>query len=75
MVYESVRSLIAEQLGFEEAWITPSTLFLEDLNAETSDLAELMLLLEQEFAMEWADSDLDTIKTVGDLAVFIENQL
>lgn len=74
MYFEAIRSLVAEQLGFEEEWIEASTLFSEDLNAESSDIAELLLLLEQEYAIEWTDDDLARIKTVGDLAVFIEEQ-
>lgn len=74
MYFEAIRSFVAEQLGFEETWIEASTLFSEDLNAEASDIAELLLLLEQEYALEWTDDDLTRIKTVGDLAIFVEEQ-
>ena len=53
----------------------PSTVILEDLEAEPEDLAELMLSLEQEFDIAWTDDDLKTIRTVGDLTSFVENQL
>lgn len=50
-------------------------MILEDLEAEPEDLAELMLSLEQEFDISWSDNDLRTIRTVGDLTAFVENQL
>lgn len=75
MVFETIRALLAQQLGYEEERITQSTVILEDLEAEPSDLAELMLSLEQEFSIEWSDEDLKTLETVGDLTAFVENQI
>ena len=49
MVFETIRDLLVEQLGCEEERVRPSTVILEDLEAEPEDLAELMLSLEQEF--------------------------
>ena len=75
MVYETIRSLMAEQLGYEEARITMQTVILEDLEAEREDLEELMLSLEQEFAITWSEDDLKDLTTIGDLVAFIENQI
>lgn len=75
MVFETIRALLAQQLAYDEERITPSTVILEDLEAEPSDLAELMLTLEQEFSIEWSDEDLKDIETVGDLTAFVENQI
>lgn len=75
MVYETIRSLLAEQLGYEEARITMQTVILEDLEAEREDLEELMLSLEQELAITWSEDDLKDLTTVGDLVAFIENQI
>ena len=75
MVFETIRELLMEQLGCEEERVRPSTVILEDLEAEPEDLAELMLSLEQEFDLSWSDNDLRTIRTVGDLTAFVENQL
>ena len=47
LVFETIRDLLAEQLGCDEERISPSTVILEDLEAEPEDLAELMLSLEQ----------------------------
>ena len=71
MVFETIRDLLVEQLGCEEERVRPSTVILE---AEPEDLAELMLSLEQEFDIAWTDDDLKTIRTVGDLTAFVENQ-
>ncbi len=75
MVFETIRALLAQQLAYDEERITLSTVILEDLEAEPSDLAELMLTLEQEFSIEWSDEDLKDIETVGDLTAFVENQI
>lgn len=75
MVFETIRSLLAEQLAYDEKRIRPSTVMLQDLEMEVSDLGDLMLSLEQEFGIEWTDDDLSAIQTVGDLTVFVENQL
>lgn len=75
MVFETIRALLAQQLAYDEERITMSTVILEDLEAEPSDLAELMLTLEQEFSIEWTDDDVRQIETVGDLTAFVENQI
>ena len=75
MVFEMIRDLLSECIGCDADRIHLSTVILEDLEAEPEDLAELMLSLEQEFALEWTDDDLKDLRTVGDLTAFIENQL
>ena len=75
MVFETIRAFLAEELAFDEERITMSTVILEDLEAELSDLTDLMLMLEQEFGIEWTDDNLRDIETVGDLTSFVENQI
>ena len=75
MGFETIRSLLAEQLGYEEECITMHTVILEDLEAEREDLEELMLSLEQELAITWSEDDLKDLTTIGDLVAFIENQI
>ena len=75
MVFETIRSFLAEELAVDEERITMSTVILEDLEAELSDLADLMLMLEQEFGIEWTDDDLKDIETVGDLTSFVGNRI
>ena len=75
MVFETIRSFLAEQLGCEEKRITEATVILQDLEAETSDLADLMLMLEQEYGIEWTDDDLAELETVGQVTAFVESQI
>jgi len=71
-----VRKIIAEQLGVEESEITPQTAFVEDLNADSLDLVELIMSLEEEFSnagqsIEISDEDAEKIVTVQDAVSFI----
>ena len=75
MVFETIRALLAEQLGFEESEITRNASLADDLQAQESDLQEIMILLEQEYELEWTDEDLRGLETVRDLASFVENQV
>ncbi len=78
-VFERVRKIIAEQLGVEESEITPETSFVDDLNADSLDLVELIMSLEEEFskegkAVEISDEDAEKIATVQDAVNFIKEQ-
>ncbi len=75
MVFETIRSFLAEQLGCDEKRITEATVILQDLEAEASDLADLMLMLEQEYGIEWTDDDLAELETVGQVTAFVESQI
>jgi acyl carrier protein len=71
-----VRKIIAEQLGVEESEITPQTAFVEDLNADSLDLVELIMSLEEEFSkagqsIEISDEEAEKIVTVQDAVNFI----
>lgn len=75
-VFERVRKIIAEQLGVEESEITPQTAFVEDLNADSLDLVELIMSLEEEFSkagqnIEISDEEAEKIVTVQDAVNFI----
>ncbi len=76
-VFERVRKIIADQLGVEETEIQPQTSFVEDLNADSLDLVELIMSLEEEFskegkAIEISDEDAEKIATVQDAVNFIK---
>jgi acyl carrier protein len=76
-VFERVRKIIADQLGVEESEINPTTSFVEDLNADSLDLVELIMSLEEEFskegkAIEISDEDAEKIATVQDAVNFIK---
>ena len=78
-VFEKVRTIIAEQLGVDEDEIKEETSFVEDLNADSLDLVELIMSLEEEFSkegktIEIADEDAEKILTVGNAVSYITDQ-
>ncbi len=70
-VFEKVKALIVEQLDVDEDKITMMTTF-EDIDADSLDVVELVMALEEEFNLEIADEEVEKIKTVGDIVNFIE---
>ena len=66
-----VKKIIAEQLGVEEAEVVPGANFVEDLNADSLDLVELIMSLEEEFGMEISDEEAENIKSVQDAVEYI----
>ena len=76
-VFDRVRKIIAEQLGVEEGEINPQTSFVDDLNADSLDLVELIMSLEEEFSkegksIEVSDEDAEKIVTVQDAVNYIQ---
>ena len=72
MVLEKIRDIICDQLELEEEDVTMDSVLLEDLGADSIDLADLVMTFEDEFDMETSDEDLENIKTVADIVKFIE---
>lgn len=70
--FERLKKLIVEQLGVDEEEVTPTASFVEDLNADSLDLVELIMSLEEEFGMEISDEDAEKIQKVSDAVEFIE---
>ena len=70
--FDRLKKLIVEQLGVDEEEVTPTASFVEDLNADSLDLVELIMSLEEEFGMEISDEDAETIQKVSDAVEFIE---
>ncbi|MDP2673831.1 MAG: acyl carrier protein [Dehalococcoidia bacterium] len=78
-VFERVRKIIVEQLGVEEGDVNPQTSFVDDLNADSLDLVELIMAMEEEFSkdgksMEISDEDAEKIATVQDAVNYIIEQ-
>ena len=70
-VEEKVKGIIVEQLGVEEAEVTPTASFVEDLGADSLDQVELVMAFEEEFKLEISDEDAEKIKTVQDAVKYI----
>ncbi len=78
-VFERVRSLIVEQLGVDEAQVTSNASFVDDLNADSLDLVELIMSIEEEFGgddagLEISDEDAEKIQTVQDAVDYLHDQ-
>ena len=72
MIFEKVRAIICDQLELDEEVVTLDAVLLEDLGADSIDLADLVMTLEDEFDMEISDEELENIRTVADIVKFIE---
>lgn len=74
-IFDKVKGIIVEQLGVEEEEVTMGASFIEDLGADSLDIVELVMALEEEFDLEIPDEDAEKIKTVADAVKYItENQ-
>ena len=71
-VADSVKTIIAEQLGVEASEATPEASFTEDLGADSLDIVELVMAFEEEFEIEIPDEDAEKIGTVKDAVSYIE---
>ena len=72
-MFEKVKKIIVEQLGVEEDEITMESSFIDDLGADSLDIVELIMALEEEFDLEIPDSEAEKISTVGDVVDYIKN--
>ena len=72
---ETVIKVIAEQLIIEESKITPQSSLVDDLKADSLDVAALMLELEERYNVEIPDEELGNLVTVGDIAAYLEKKM
>ncbi len=73
-MFEKMREIIAEQLGVDEDEITPDTSFKEDLGADSLDLFELTMALEDEYDIEIPAEELETIETINDVIEYLRSK-
>ena len=71
-IEQRVKEIIVEQLGVNEGEVKPEAKFVDDLGADSLDLVELVMALEEEYNMEISDEDAEKILTVGDAIEFIK---
>jgi len=70
--FEKVKAIISEQLGVDEADVTMESSFIEDLGADSLDIVELVMALEEEFDIVIPDEDAEKIRTVGEAVNYIK---
>ena len=71
---ERIKEIVAESLGTEAGTLTESMSFKEDLGADSLDLFEMVMALEEEFNVEIPTEDLEGIQTIGDVEAYIQNR-
>jgi acyl carrier protein len=71
-VEEKVKNIIVEQLGVDLESVTPEASFIDDLGADSLDIVELVMTMEEEFDLEIPDEDAEKIKTVNDVINYIK---
>ena len=74
-VFEKVKNVIIEQLGVAENNITMEASFIDDLGADSLDIVELIMALEEEFDIEIQDADAEKIVTVSDVVEYIKDHV
>ncbi len=74
-IFEKVKKIIVEQLGVQESNISMESSFLDDLGADSLDIVELIMALEEEFDIEIPDADAEKVVTVGDVVEYIKSHV
>ena len=74
-IFDKVKEIIIEQLGVTESSITMKASFIDDLGADSLDIVELIMALEEEFDIEIPDSDAEKVVTVGDVVEYIKDHV
>ena len=75
MVFEKVKSILIDQLDVEEEKVTHEASIADDLGADSLDIVDLVMSLEEEFDLEIPDDQVENIKTVGDIVKYIEDNI
>lgn len=73
-IFDKLKELVVDQLGVEEDEVTMEASMQDDLGADSLDLVDLVMSVEEEFGVKVADEDLENIETVGDIVNYIEDR-
>jgi acyl carrier protein len=73
MIFEKVQEKVAEQLGVDAEEVTMESSFIDDLGADSLDIVELLMALEEEFDIEIPDEEAEKLSSVGDVVEYIKN--
>ena len=74
-IFEKIKNIIIEQLQVSETTVTEEASFIDDLGADSLDLVELIMALEEEFGIEIPDADAEKVVTVGDVVSYIKENV
>ena len=74
-IFEKIKNIIVEQLQVSDTSITEESSFIDDLGADSLDLVELIMALEEEFGIEIPDADAEKVVTVGDVVNYIKENV
>ena len=74
-IFNKVKEIIVEQLGVVEDSVTEESSFIEDLGADSLDIVELIMAIEEEFDIEIPDTDAEKVVTVGDVVEYIKDNI
>ena len=75
MVFDKIKDIIVEQLAVEEDAVTMEASITDDLGADSLDVVDLVMSIEESFDVEIPDEEVENIKTVGDIVKYIENKV
>ena len=75
MIFDKIKDIIIEQLQVDEADVTMDTNLMKDLSADSLDAVEIIMAIEDEYAIEIPDEEVENIKTIGDLTEYIQNNM
>ena len=74
-IFEKVKGIIVEQLGVTDTSVTMEASFIDDLGADSLDIVELVMAIEEEFDIEIPDADAEKVVTVGDVVDYIKENV
>ena len=75
MVFEKVSKILCDQLDLEESQVTMESVIADDLGADSLDVVDLVMSIEEEFDIEFPDEEVENVKTVGDMVRYIETRV